>query len=397
MSFTFKKINGDSREFNVVKDLFQKVIAPLYGDQTQALEKISRSDDRNCEILFDDQKPVGIIVYKSSLQEGNLECKTLCLIDSGAQSKKGYGSVLLNRLIDKAIRTDAGNIALSVSASNPAIAFFQHKGFVTAKEEKDKYVVGDVEIFMTLPVSPVKKASLAAAEIAPKIELAKQPKPIIEREHIPKIRRIELDSSTAIESSAAAEKTFQRPKEEEPFRSRYRQVDQKPITCSLKKCYIDAISSGKKTFEGRVATPFFSDYQPGRVVVWQAGNNASAPSVTTEITSRTRYSSFREMLQDVGYQKMVPEARSLDHAVSLYDAIPGYSEKVKRQGALALGVKKIAPIAQASSQDRQKATPASQHRDSFWASRASSSSSARYDDRPHEHESRKRPRSPGRG
>ena len=133
------------------------------------------------------------------------------------------------------------------------------------------------------------------------------------------------------------------------------------------------------------------------MVVWQAGNNASAPSVTTEITSRTRYSSFREMLQDVGYQKMVPEARSLDHAVSLYDAIPGYSEKVKRQGALALGVKKIAPIAQASSQDRQKATPASQHRDSFWASRASSSSSARYDDRPHEHESRKRPRSPGRG
>ena len=112
------------------------------------------------------------------------------------------------------------------------------------------------------------------------------------------------------------------------------------LTCTLKGQYVRAIRSGKKTFEGRVATPHFRSYVPGKTVEWFAGQTNK---VTTEIVSRREFRSFREMLTQIGYDKFVPEVRSLEEAVRLYDGIPGYSEKAQTFGALALEVRVISP------------------------------------------------------
>ena len=81
----------------------------------------------------------------------------------------------------------------------------------------------------------------------------------------------------------------------------------------------------------------FKDYQLGDCVTWFAGEN----KVRAEITERRDFHSFKEMLEAVGYKKLVPEAVSLEAAVSLYDSIPGYTEKARNFGVVSLGLKVI--------------------------------------------------------
>ena len=57
------------KHLDIVTDAFQTIIAPSYGDQSVAINKIISSSDRSCEILLLDDIPVGFLVYKKLLQE----------------------------------------------------------------------------------------------------------------------------------------------------------------------------------------------------------------------------------------------------------------------------------------------------------------------------------------
>ena len=128
-----------------------------------------------------------------------------------------------------------------------------------------------------------------------------------------------------------------------PFASSARQP--KHHECNLRKEYVDLILSGRKTAEGRVDTAYFKDYLPGDTVTWSAGSWASA---TTKITSRIRYPSFDAMLKGAGYQALVPNVRSHGEALSIYNSIPGYAEKVSRCGAIAFGLQLVQEPARAA-------------------------------------------------
>ena len=45
------------------------------------------------------------------------------------------------------------------------------------------------------------------------------------------------------------------------------------------------------------------------------------------------------MLEREGVNKMIPEAESLNEAVGIYNRIPSYPEKAKRNGVIALRIK----------------------------------------------------------
>ena len=63
-NFQFKIIDKYCNEFSIIQKFFTDTIQPLYGDQSSALEKIGRSEDRVCEALFLTNNPKGLSFIK---------------------------------------------------------------------------------------------------------------------------------------------------------------------------------------------------------------------------------------------------------------------------------------------------------------------------------------------
>ena len=114
------------------------------------------------------------------------------------------------------------------------------------------------------------------------------------------------------------------------------------IKCTLKKEYVEAIRSGAKTYEGRIASDYFRGYTAGKKVEWYCGAGENE-RILTEIVSRRSFSSFEDMLRDIDFKKFLPKASSFENACRLYHSVPGYTEKVQRDGALALEVRVLHP------------------------------------------------------
>lgn len=161
----FKTVLHDSEHFQFVSDQFQNIIAPLYGDQTDALRKIAARTDRTCEVLLRkisdvpnspnssdaSEQIVGILVYKSEpVQEFSsygvqdaLELKTLFVVNAGTQSGRGLGTTLVNRIIEVAQDVKFKAIVVTVSdEKQESQAFFKKKGFVEIASFNGKYKEG---------------------------------------------------------------------------------------------------------------------------------------------------------------------------------------------------------------------------------------------------------------
>jgi len=298
----FKVVDKGCAEFALVVKLLDTIIAKNYGSQAAALEKIGKGEDRLCEMLFVDDQPRGIIVYKKNLQEGNaLELKTISVLDPAQDFGKEYELMLLKRLMDIATRRQADRVLATASSASHAKDFFENTGAFTITGTRPGHITGQTEYLFSCHVQRQMVATIAPL-----------------RQH----------QTTPMLSFSGS------------FGSVQPVAFSPDLTCTLKGQYVRAIRSGKKTFEGRVATPHFRSYVPGKTVEWFAGQT---DKVTTEIVSRREFRSFREMLTQIGYDKFVPEVRSLEEAVRLYDGIPGYSEKAQTFGALALEVRVISP------------------------------------------------------
>lgn len=296
---TFKVIDQQCCEFAEIESVFSKLIEPIYGSQDMSLAKIGRGEDRLCEALFEYEQPKGLIVYKKALVDGNLELKTLCLIDPINDSRKGFGSILIDRVIDTARRRHANKIVVTVSLQANALGFFQRNGFVVIASEQDKYKSGIEEYTLELTVYPENQFSYQDA------------------------RKF---SATILPKYSALQRY--------DYNDDYYEFN-KPIYCSLRTPYIHAIASGAKIYEARVNTDFYSNYQPGKIVIWKSGQSG----VQTEIISRKWFPSFESMLDEINFKYLVPEAKSKEEANKIYNEIPRYAEKSKKFGVLALGIK----------------------------------------------------------
>jgi len=136
-TYHFESVVNDSENYRMVCNEFNSVIAPIYGDQREALNKIAAATDRVCEVLIDDLSKTlaGILVYKSSPTDEfgaygahqALELKTLFVVDAEKQSGKGIGSLLINRIKVVAFKENKfENIVVTVSDEKPeSQTFFQ--------------------------------------------------------------------------------------------------------------------------------------------------------------------------------------------------------------------------------------------------------------------------------
>ncbi len=159
----FRELKGGSKDFNemfqIVNDSFEKVIKPLYGDQSEALKKIKAAYDRTALILYNDKNPVGILVQKTKPEndfngvslQNSIEIKTLIVIDPKTNSGKGFGSLLLNKSIENATQQNADSIHVTVNDKvKESLGFFKAKKFKIIKSFENLYKKGDTEHLLKL-------------------------------------------------------------------------------------------------------------------------------------------------------------------------------------------------------------------------------------------------------
>ncbi|WP_420421697.1 transposase [Simkania sp.] len=175
----FMEVNGQTPLFfSHIEEYFSQDIAPLYGDQTPALKKISTAKDRTSEILIspENQSELGIIVYKNALSsefadidfDNTFEIKTLFVINALKNSGKKIASKLLRRIAQKAVDLGAESIFVTVSSAKPeTLAFFLSHGFRIATVKRNLYIEGLDEYFLFNP-TPQKLLSTITFELLAK-------------------------------------------------------------------------------------------------------------------------------------------------------------------------------------------------------------------------------------
>lgn len=104
--------------------------------------------------------------------------------------------------------------------------------------------------------------------------------------------------------------------------------------CPIKKQYFNLIRNGQKTIEGRINSRPFNEWKENQEVEFFCGEQ----SVKCRIVKVVRHSSFEEMLEKEGYKPCLPDVSSLEQGIKIYDNIPGYADKAKRFGVLAIHI-----------------------------------------------------------
>ncbi len=112
--------------------------------------------------------------------------------------------------------------------------------------------------------------------------------------------------------------------------------------CTLKKIYIDAIRSGKKTIEGRLNKPHFKNLnvQKGETLLLHPQNFSQG--VLCRVDNVFSYKDFGEMLRKHHFQQCVPEKKTPTEAWEAYRKIYPVKDQEK-YGVLAWQVSPINP------------------------------------------------------
>ena len=191
----FKKICEKSSAFFAVKKYFNEVIKPLYGDQMYALKQIGKSIDRKCELFYEDDEEVGMLVYKTFLSdeyvnfgiEKALEIKTLFVVNAEKNSNKNIATMLLKRVLKVALKKGAKALFVTASSGKPEMKeFFLKRGFQIAKIFKNRYVKGLDEYLFIYPLKekyfknlPMRSENIQLVRLKRKILIKKAPKKIL--------------------------------------------------------------------------------------------------------------------------------------------------------------------------------------------------------------------------
>jgi ASC-1-like (ASCH) protein len=105
--------------------------------------------------------------------------------------------------------------------------------------------------------------------------------------------------------------------------------------------YIDMIKQGTKTTEGRIYSGRFKRLNANQIVRFVDKLDHDY-NVLCQITGTGRYKNFHDMLSAEGYTTMIPDATTLEEAITVYNSIPSFQERAKRHGVIALRLKVLA-------------------------------------------------------
>lgn len=123
------------------------------------------------------------------------------------------------------------------------------------------------------------------------------------------------------------------------FCSFFSQFQQTYYGFTVQKKYFDLIREGKKTVEGRVNQRKYQKIHVGDLVAFNS-SELTDPSVLCVVKEKKIYLTFKEMLLTEGVENCLPGTLSLDEAISIYHAFPGYEEKSRHHGVVAFRLHK---------------------------------------------------------
>lgn len=115
---------------------------------------------------------------------------------------------------------------------------------------------------------------------------------------------------------------------------------------NIEKKYFDFIVERKKNIEGRVNMPDVTNLKIGDLVSFR---DEEGKNIICNVTSVSKYPNFTSMLVSEGVKNMLPNIDSdssstpkmIAKGVKIYQSFPGYSEDVKKYGAIAFGIQCI--------------------------------------------------------
>lgn len=118
MNMTFIALHQRASLQTITTQLFRDKIEPIYGDQSHALAKIFKGTDRQCEFMMIRDVPIGMLVYKTTLQneyqlENAFELKTAIIFE--AFRNQGIGKYLFKRAETLALNHQAKKMYATVS------------------------------------------------------------------------------------------------------------------------------------------------------------------------------------------------------------------------------------------------------------------------------------------
>lgn len=305
MPVTPKHSDGVSKLFDRV---FQASIAPILVNPDRVKRRIS-SDKYVTQLYFHDAD------YKSLAGTLSMDAKPFKFKDISEAVRVHFlhsggnpdlQKALLLKASAKAIDVHAQVMIFYVSNKNVALkTLLSREGFLTM-EQMGGYITMKHDKIQEL------KASL---EKPPVVNQA--PKPA------PKPAPVPPRQAPAPAAAPAAPQA-----DGPPLPRTYKSM-------TLMRKYLHMIRDRRKPIEGRINTGAFGRVRLGdgfRFFYMQNKDDDVHCTVTELKTFRT----FREMLEHFGWQKCVPDARSLDHAVEIYDKIPGYRDKAARFGVVGM-------------------------------------------------------------
>lgn len=349
VSMVLKPVVGEGREerLKIVEDIVRKNIAPLYDPQNEILAKVQNTDYR-CRLLLDEisSAPLGVLVTDRRIHvdmKGLEECFEIRLFYAIEEDEQqAYKACLLEEAIEEAKGQRARSICIKVpNGAVGTLCFFKSKRFELIPQAEDPsmsllgFILENVrkKSFVQSPRNSA-PSSLSSVAIKRKREEEEKdtPKRVPVRIPIPGQEHL-LESALKkrrVESLGRQDVPSQRTHGSPQTRRAGEKIDRAPI----KKLYFEAIKRGSKTVEGRLDTGPFARWAEGQTIEFFNQDQ----SVQCTITKITKYSSFQAMLEEVGYNKCLPEVRSLEAAVEIYRNIPGYAQKESRFGVLAIHI-----------------------------------------------------------
>jgi ASC-1-like (ASCH) protein len=276
-----------------VRHFFEEQVAPKEGDQTRMISHIEAGLDRTCEVLYDQNRAIALLVYKHGI----------------TREAAPYDRALSSSVAIRALYPIRSLEALTDS----------HITAITARLSRTGRTVGSTALhsFVAAANTPSRtlfeRVGFQAAQTRDCRELLL-------------FKHIEHRTPQRIVSL--------RPPE--PARSREPVLRQ----ATLRKKYIHAIRNGQKTWEGRIHSGMFRPWNVGDNVRFFYQANAS-DDVVCKIVDKQVKRTFEEMIALDTAQRFVPEARDARDAVSIYHSIPGYTAKAAQHGVVAFRLEVI--------------------------------------------------------
>lgn len=109
-----KRIASHDPLFNTVRHVFENDLPPLFGDQREALKKITEGKNRGCEIALSQENPVGFVVWKKNNEENSFIVTNLHLINPEINSVSTVVDALIRNIFTYARRNAAERIKLTI-------------------------------------------------------------------------------------------------------------------------------------------------------------------------------------------------------------------------------------------------------------------------------------------